>query len=96
MAITIEPSELPGQYTLVIEQASVSVGSPTHCFPSYAGAGFVQVLSRERDPLLLAPVVEKHVTEHAVHCAQSAHCPSTVENSAIVRGKCFTLKYRYL
>lgn len=70
---------LPGQLTLVIEHASVSDGSPTHCLPSYAGAGLVHVLSRDRDPLLLAPVVEKQVTEHVVHEAQSAHCPSTVK-----------------
>lgn len=54
-------------------QVPVSVPLPTQSMPLLAGAGFVQVRERLREP-----VPELHVSEHVPHCAQSAQFPFTI------------------
>lgn len=58
---------------VVTVQDPVSVPLPTQSMPLLAGAGFVQVRERLREP-----VPELHVSEHEPHCAQSAQFPFTL------------------
>jgi hypothetical protein len=60
----------------VVEHEADSLFEPGHCFPSYAGAGFEQVLVRNFVPVVVLP--DLHVIEHDPHANQDAHFPSTV------------------
>ena len=62
-------ADQPGHLTPA-EQSSITYGSPTHCFPPYAGDGSVHVLVR-----LYLP--DPHVTVQELQLAQSDQFPWT-------------------
>jgi hypothetical protein len=68
---------LPGQYVDVVHE-DCSVPLPTHCFPSYLGAGSVQDLVLVHVPLGFDPPVLQ-LTEQLAHEFHAAHSPSTIK-----------------
>ena len=72
---------LPGHWTFSLQTLS-SLGSPSHFFPPYCGAGESQFRFLEHFPCL-------HVLLQALHALHSPQFPSTVENEYFSLPDCF-------